>query len=46
MKKPKKKDTDLDDIIKESNEKNEKNKLLEQQNKLIEQQNEQNKLLK
>ena len=44
--KNKKKDTDLDDTIKEFNEKNEKNKLLEQQNKLLEQQNEQNKLLK
>ena len=40
-----KKDTDLDDLIKKLNEKNEKNKLLEQQNKLLEQQSEQNKLL-
>ena len=43
--KNKKKDTDLDGIIKEFNEKNEKNKSLEQQNKLLEQQNKQKKLL-
>ena len=44
-KKNKKKDTDLDDLIKELNEENEKNKLLEQQNKLLEQQNEQKKVI-
>ena len=42
--KNKKNDTDLDDIIKELNEQNEKNKLLEQQNKLLKQQNEQKKI--
>ena len=44
-KKNKKKDTDLDDIMKELNKQNEKNKLLEEQYKLLKQQNEQNKIL-
>ena len=39
--KNKKKDTDLDDIIKEFGEKNEENKLLEQQKKLLKQNDEQ-----
>ena len=41
----KKKDTDLDDLIKELNEKIEKNKLLKQYNKLLKQQNRQKKIL-
>ena len=41
----KKKDKDIDAIMKELNEKNEKNKLLEEQYKLLKQQNEQNKIL-
>ena len=44
-KKPKK-DTELDDIVKEINEQAERNKLLEEQQKLLKQKNEQDKLLK
>ena len=46
-KKPKKDiDIDIDDIMKEINEQEEKNKLLEEQRKLLKQKNEQDKILK
>ena len=41
-----KKDTKLDDIMKELNEQAEKNKLLEEQQKLLKQKNEQDKIIK
>ena len=44
-KKPKK-DTDIDDIMKEINEQTKKYKLLEEQQKLLKQRNEQDKILK